>query len=638
MKKFSFLIALTALLAIGMVSCVDQMFDEPPVTDLPQLKGNTTIDVLKKKHILGATASKITEDLIIEGIVVADDRSGNFFENIVIQDATGGISVRMNASGLYNTFPIGTKVAVRCKNLYIGDYNGVHQLNGSVTDAIEELLIPQHVFATAKDQPVTPKVLGIKDLNQTHINTLIKLENVEFAPADTNQTWADAVKLFSVNRNLQDCSGGTVIVRSSGYADFAKDKTPGKKGSLTAIYTVFGSTKQLIIRDPRDAAMTGVRCGGAGTGGGGQLMSIADLRALHKGTTLTIPADKKIKGVVISDKAAGNTDPRNAVIQDGAAGVVVRFKNNHDLSLGQEVEVTVSGQELSEFNGLLQVNNIDNGLAKINGAGQLPTPRVTSAAQIAANLNTWESTLVKITKGTFSASGTYSGSKTLTDSTGQVVVFTRSQATFAGSALPVGKNLDLVGIVSQFNTAQITPRNLNDIVVTGGGGGGPSADNLLDESFSSGTVNQPAKPTGWVSKSVTGTRTWLTKSFSGNFFAEATAFQSTDTENEMWLITPGIKAADAKTLTFESAQAFYKHDGLTVYISNDFDGTNIDKATWKKLTYKMPTSKDANYDWVQSGNIDVSGYSGTIYIGFQHKGDKTTNTTTFRLDNVKVGK
>lgn len=635
MKKFSFLIALTALLAIGMVSCVDQNFDEPPVGDLPQLTGNTTIDVLKKKHTIGATASKITEDIIIEGIVVADDRSGNFFENIVIQDATGGISVRMNASGLYNTFPIGSKVAVRCKDLYIGDYNGVHQLNGSVTDAIEDLLIPKHVLVTAQNQTVTPAVVTINSLTPAHVNTLIKLENVEFASADTNQTWADAVKLFSLNRNVQDCNGGTIIVRSSGYADFAKDKTPSKKGSLTAIYTVFGSTKQLIIRDPSDAAMTGVRCAGAGTGGGGQLMSVADLRALHKGTTLSIPADRKIKGVVISDRVAGNTDPRNAVIQDGAAGVVVRFKSNHELNLGQEVEVTVSGQELSEFNGLLQVNNIDNNLAKVNGAGQLPTPRVASAAQIVANLNAWESTLVKVVKGSFSASGTYSGSKTLTDSTGQVVVFTRSQATFSGSQLPVGKNLDLVGIVSQFNTAQITPRNLNDIVVTGGG---TSTNNLLDESFSGGTANQPAKPTGWVNKSVTGTRSWLTKSFSGNFFAEATAFQSTDAENEMWLITPGIKAEDAKTLSFESAQAFYKHDGLTVYISNDFDGTNIDKATWKKLTYKMPTSSDANYDWVQSGNIDVSGYSGTIHIGFQHKGDKTTNTTTFRLDNVKVVK
>lgn len=635
MKKFSFLITMIALLAIGMVSCVDQNFDEPPVGDLPQLTGNTTIDVLKKKHTIGATASKITEDIIIEGIVVADDRSGNFFENIVIQDATGGISVRMNASGLYNTFPIGSKVAVRCKDLYIGDYNGVHQLNGSVTDAIEDLLIPKHVLVTAQNQTVTPAVVTINSLTPAHVNTLIKLENVEFASADTSQTWADAVKLFSLNRNVQDCNGGTIIVRSSGYADFAKDKTPSKKGSLTAIYTVFGSTKQLIIRDPSDAAMTGVRCAGAGTGGGGQLMSVADLRALHKGTTLSIPADRKIKGVVISDRVAGNTDPRNAVIQDGAAGVVVRFKSNHELNLGQEVEVTVSGQELSEFNGLLQVNNIDNNLAKVNGAGQLPTPRVASAAQIVANLNAWESTLVKVVKGSFSASGTYSGSKTLTDSTGQVVVFTRSQATFSGSQLPVGKNLDLVGIVSQFNTAQITPRNLNDIVVTGGG---TSTNNLLDESFSGGTANQPAKPTGWVNKSVTGTRSWLTKSFSGNFFAEATAFQSTDAENEMWLITPGIKAEDAKTLSFESAQAFYKHDGLTVYISNDFDGTNIDKATWKKLTYKMPTSSDANYDWVQSGNIDVSGYSGTIHIGFQHKGDKTTNTTTFRLDNVKVVK
>jgi hypothetical protein len=606
------------------------------VTDLPKIQGNTTIDALKKKHTLGATASKITEDIIIEGTVVADDRSGNFFENIIIQDATGGISVRMNTSNLYNNFPVGAKVAVRCKDLYIGDFNGVHQINGSVTDAIEELLIPKHVFVTAKDQPLAPRVLSIKDLNAVHVNTLIKLENVEFTAADTNQTWADAARKLSVNRNLQDCSGGAIIVRSSGFADFANAKTPAKKGSLTAIYTVFGSTKQLIIRDLNDVVLTGVRCAGSGgTGGSGQLISVADLRALYKGTTLTLPADRKIKGVVISDRAAGNTDPRNIVLQNGDAGVVVRFKNNHELNLGQEIEVTVSAQELSEFNGLLQVNNVDNSLVQVLGTGQLPNPRAASAAQITANLEKWESTLVKVIKGSFSASGTYSGSKTLTDSTGQIVVFTRSQATFSGSALPVGKTLDLVGIVSQFNTIQLTPRNLNDIIVTGNN---TSSNSLLDESFTSGTANTAVKLTGWVNKAVTGTRTWQTKTFSGNAFAEATAFQSTDNENEMWLISPGIKAEDAKTLSFESAQAFYKHDGLTVYISNDFDGNDIGKATWKKLNFKMPNATNANYDWVQSGNIDITGYTGTIYIGFQHKGDKTTNTTTFRLDNVKVTK
>jgi hypothetical protein len=637
MKKFSFLLSILFMLGLGITACVDQQFDEPPVGDLPKLTANSTIDALKKLHTLGKTASKITTDLIIEGVVIADDRSGNFFKSIVIQDATGGITVRINATNLYNDFAIGTKIAIKCKDLYIGDYNGVHQLNGSETDGIEELLIPKYIVATAKGQTVTPAALTIKDLNATHVNTLIKLDNVEFAPADTNQTWADAVKLLSVNRNLQDCSGGTIIVRSSGFADFADAKTPGKNGSVTGVYTVFGSTKQFTIRDLTDVALSKVRCAGTvPVGGSGTPISLTELRALHKGTTLSIPADRKIKGVVISDKSAVNTDPRNVVIQQGDAGVVVRFKSDHAFNLGQEIEVTVSGQELSEFNGLLQVNNIDNSLAKLIGTGILPTPRVASAAQIVANLEKWESTLVKVVKGSFSAAGTYSGSKTLTDSTGQVVVFTRSQATFSGSALPVGKTLDLVAVVSQFNTTQLILRNLNDVNVTGGGV--VNTDNLLDESFTSGTANTAVALSGWVNKAVKGTRTWLTKTFSGNAFAEATAFQSADVENEMWLITPGIKGADAKTLTFESAQAFYKHDGLTVYLSTDFNGSDIGNATWKKLTFKMPGAADANYDWVQSGSIDVSGYSGTIYIGFQLKGDKATNTTTFRLDNVKVTK
>ncbi|MEL7120703.1 MAG: DUF5689 domain-containing protein, partial [Bacteroidota bacterium] len=107
-------------------SCVDQNFDEPPVPGLPNIEANTTIAALKALHTIGDDDDLITDDFIISGIVVADDRSGNFFKSLIIQDQTGGLDIRINTTDLYNDFPIGMRIFVRCKDLYIGDFNGVY--------------------------------------------------------------------------------------------------------------------------------------------------------------------------------------------------------------------------------------------------------------------------------------------------------------------------------------------------------------------------------------------------------------------------------------------------------------------------------------------------------------------------------
>jgi len=171
------------------------------------------------------------------------------------------------------------------------------------------------------------------------------------------------------------------------------------------------------------------------------------------GTTTTGPVGRKIKGIVISDNANQNTDPKNMVIQDGTAGIVVRFSSAHAFAVGAEVEVRVSGQELSEYNGLLEVNYVDPGNAIQTGTGTI-TPRVATISQIIANLQTWESTLVTVQAGTASGSTTYSGSNTLTDASGSLTLYTRTQASFASTALPTGPK-SFTGVLSEYSFATI---------------------------------------------------------------------------------------------------------------------------------------------------------------------------------------
>jgi hypothetical protein len=91
-------------------------------------------------------------------------------------------------------------------------------------------------------------------------------------------------------------------------------------------------------------------------------------------------------------------------------------------------------------------------------------------------------------------------------------------------------------------------------------------------------------------------------------------------------------------LSFATAKTFWKHDGLSVWSSSNFDGKNVATATWTPINAPIAGNTAADNTWVPSGDIPLTANGGKIYIGFKYVGDKTTNTTTYRVDNVKVRK
>ena len=466
--KNLFYLLLLIIISTGVTSCVKDEFDAPPTTcQDPDLSANISIKSLKQNYYVAGTTTEITEDLIIKGIVIADDRSGNYYKTIVIQDDSAGIAVRIDMSDFYTKFPVGRRVFVKLKGLYIGAYNNLIQIgtndpaDPTNVAPIPLTLVEQKLIKGECNLNVTPIDVTINQLNNSHQNMLIRLTNVEFQASDTGKTFADAINQVSQNRTLKDCNNNSIIVRTSGFANFASAKVPNGNGTVTAVYTVFGTTPQLVIRDLSDVSdLTGPRCG---SGTGGSFITIISLRNLFTGTATTIPANTKIKGIVISDKDNGNIDGRNMVLQDSTGGIVVRFSSNHSFAVNAEVEVDVSGQELSEFSGQLQVNNVPNANAIQTGTGNI-TPRVATISQININFEAWESTLVKILNVNITGSpSTYSGSKTLNDGTGTLVLYTRSGASFANTNYPTN-TVNITGILIPFNTTkQISIRNLGDV-------------------------------------------------------------------------------------------------------------------------------------------------------------------------------
>jgi len=283
---------------------------------------------------------------------------------------------------------------------------------------------------------------------------LIQLDAVEFGYSELGQTYADAVNKYSENRTITDCYGNKTILRTSGFAAFAGDTLPEGNGTLTAIFSVFSSDFQLIINDTRGVQFADSRCTGSAGG-------ILGIRSLYSGTDLTLPSDQVITGIVISDKDNGNFDPKNMVIQDSTGGIVIRFVSNHTFALGDEVEVDISGQTLSDYNSLVEVIDVPNAKASKKGTGTV-TPRNSTISQIFSNINIWESTLVRIADATISGGGIYSGTATLTDATGMLDMYTRSGASFASTNYPTG-NRTITGVIGNFNGAQLNIRNTGDV-------------------------------------------------------------------------------------------------------------------------------------------------------------------------------
>lgn len=475
--KSSFQIKSVALLllvvALFFSGCVKDEFDTPPADgeDPAGIVANQTIAGLKSIYNIGSNEPKqVTEDWIVSGIVISDDKEGNFYKQIIVQDSTAGILIRIDQTNLYTDFPVGRKVFIKCKGLWVSDFEGLVQMGGTVDlttdpqnpslDFIPSSLVSQYILKGKYNQFVTPLSLTINQLNPTYQNMLVKLSDVEFDEAEIGEKYADAVTLSSENRKLVDCNGNEVFLRTSGYAQFANDTIPGNSGSITVIYSEFRGDAQLYINSPKDVVFNNTnRCTGSGII---NVVSIASIRSLYSGSDVVIGNGKKIKGTVISDRSNGNIDTRNMVIQDNSAGIVVRFASTHSFNLGDEVEIDVSAQDLTDFNGLVQVDFVPNAKATVTGNGNI-IPQSVTIAQILASYDDYESELVEIANVQLSGNGgQFDGDVSLNDGSGSLNMFTRTAASFSSSNYPTGTRI-VTGIVSKFNSPQLNIRRTNDI-------------------------------------------------------------------------------------------------------------------------------------------------------------------------------
>ena len=252
MKNYSHY--LTILLCLGFTISCNKTYDEPPVIEIPE---GTRISISDLKDMFTGSPITLDSNYSINGNITCEETNGNFYKEAYIQDLSGAIKLKLDASGgLY----IGDSVRVSLNGVTMSEYGDLIQL--------DNISVDEQIVKIATDRFVTPYTTSINNLNiEDDQSRLIKLDSVEFQ--SINVTYADAVNLATGERYLNDCDGNSILVRTSGYANFADDTVASGKGSIIGIFTRYGATKQFIIRDITEVNMEGDRCGGSSGGGGG---------------------------------------------------------------------------------------------------------------------------------------------------------------------------------------------------------------------------------------------------------------------------------------------------------------------------------------------------------------------------------
>lgn len=284
MKRFRSGLLLLLGAGLAFSACVKQPNDAPPDTTNfdPNLPVNITIRELKAMNNphspngSGDDTMRIDSNLTAAAIVIANDKSGNFYKQIVVQDSTGGIAINIDDYRLYANYPVGRKIYIKLQGMMLSYNAGTPVLGMGVDDRkasqglagskIAEHIVKANVGHTAKDTVVDFDVVRNYTLaDEQLLNRLITIKGVQFV--DTGKMYTEPTA--TTNRNIQTCAGesASMVVRTSNYADFHTYQLPRGKGDITGIYTVFvntsGSQKtpQLLIRDTMDVKFGGPRCG-----------------------------------------------------------------------------------------------------------------------------------------------------------------------------------------------------------------------------------------------------------------------------------------------------------------------------------------------------------------------------------------
>lgn len=592
MKSFKHLIGAAALAMVAgsaLTSCQND-FDQPPLKE-PEatLTPNTTIAQLKADNWQTADSYYQTigtnaegEDLIIRGRVVSSDATGNIYKSLVIQDETAALAFSIDQSGMNNAYRLGQEVVINVTGLGIGKYRGLQQIGGygeyngtPQTSFMDYNLFQEHT-----------------ELNHFPNPAYTLVEPGQENPTD-GKMYAKVVDLGSLPTTpteIQKMQSQLVLLRNvhfelGGQAPFSEDDASTNRNLLDE------NGNSIIVRNS----------------------SYASFHAK------TLPAGT---GDVMGILSYFGSDWQ--LLLRSADDCMFESKGQKDDPYTVAEAIEGQGSKSGWVSGYI-VGSVKAGVSAIESNDNIiwgANAEMDNTLVIASDANVTDYTkclVVALPQGSaLRAQGN------LIDNPGNI-----------GKAIAIRGTFDsfmgTYGIVDNSGAADSFSIEGQDTPVTPGEGAAE-----IDETFDAST----SIPQGWLNVQLKGTKTWFIKEFSGNNYASMTGYKGT-APFDSWLISPAVDCSKMteKVASFRTQVNGYGSTttNFEVYILTG--SSDPETATLNKVEVALPTAPDSGYSsWVESGKIDLSKYSGIIYLAFRYTATQDAEYATWCVDDVLVGK
>lgn len=267
--KNQILYACLVFLFLALNSCVDNRnFDIPEITCEATLVANTTYAQVKALYT--DKTLQIQEDLILEGYVISSDEAGNYFSVLHFQDApenpTDGFQIEIDVRDTHLFYPVGAKIFIKLKGLYLGKSRGIYKIGGVFTSfgnasvgRLPASIVPQHIFNSCDEiSTIIPTEISLNENLDAYLNTYVKIFRLEVIADEIGLPFA--IDREATERTLIDCNDVEIKLLNSGFSDFQSMILPDNSGMVSALLQKENDTYFLVINNVNDLDFTQERC------------------------------------------------------------------------------------------------------------------------------------------------------------------------------------------------------------------------------------------------------------------------------------------------------------------------------------------------------------------------------------------
>ncbi len=285
MKKIVFGLLSLTLLAYVFNSCVrDTDYETPQITcNEPEIDPASMTDigaVLANWHTINQSSydrnvlefAGVDDDPVyLTGYVVSNDKTGNFYHELFIQDdltdPQHAVKLAIDQRSLFTRYDLGRKLYVKLNGMGLNKVHGeyvIGELNGSDIIPIRAHIADENILRGCEPADLQAKLVASpNDITDDMIGMYVQFDNMQFDLSEVGKTFVDPADSYDTHRLMKSCADNSELhLETSTFASFKDMLLPEKAGNVKGIISRNYSDDFYVLRvnNPADFDFNNNRC------------------------------------------------------------------------------------------------------------------------------------------------------------------------------------------------------------------------------------------------------------------------------------------------------------------------------------------------------------------------------------------